>query len=133
MRAQIVNTGFFRYFRRLEWAPADAAPWPGGPCRVESTPRSSTTAAADQMYYTRRSDLRIQQVDEELLVLDDENGYIHQLNPTASVVWQQCDGKSSIAEIAKRLSDQFEVEESVATTDVRETIERLRELNLLEE
>lgn len=85
------------------------------------------------MYYTRRSDLRIQQVDEELLVLDDENGYIHQLNPTASVVWQQCDGKSSIAEIAKRLSDQFEVEESVATTDVRETIERLRELNLLEE
>lgn len=85
------------------------------------------------MFYTRRADVRIQQVDDEMLVLDDENGYIHQLNETASFVWRHCDGKSSLADIVRRLSEEFDVQDAVAAKDVSDVIEQLRELRLLRE
>ena len=85
------------------------------------------------MCYTQRADVRIQQVDGETLVLDDENGYIHQLNDTASFVWLQCDGKSSTEEIVRRFAEEFDVEDAVAAKDVSEVIEKLRELWLLSE
>jgi hypothetical protein len=85
------------------------------------------------MYYTQRPDVRIQQVDGETLVLDDQNGYIHQFNDTASFVWRQCDGKSSVTEIARRFAREFDLEDFVATKDVAEVIEQLRDLNLLSE
>ncbi len=85
------------------------------------------------MYYTRKRDVRSQQVDGETLVLDDDNGYIHQLNATASFVWHQCDGKSSTAEIVRRLAREFDVEDAVAAKDVSEVIEKFRDLKLLSE
>ena len=84
-------------------------------------------------YYTQRPDVRIQQVDGETLVLDDQNGYIHQFNDSASFVWRQCDGKTSIVEIARRFAEEFELEDFVATKDVSEVIENLCALKLLSE
>lgn len=75
--------------------------------------------------------MRIEEVDGEVLVLDDENGYIHQLNDTASFVWRQIDGKSSCEEIAERLADAFEVDVADAAKDVAVLIEKFHEMNLL--
>jgi hypothetical protein len=83
------------------------------------------------MCYTQRPDLKIQRVDGEILLLDDQNGYVHQLNQTASFVWLQCDGKSSTAEIARRLADEFDVEDGIAARDVPDIIKKLRDLKLL--
>ena len=83
------------------------------------------------MFYTQKRDVRIQQVDGETLVLDEQNGYIHQFNDTASFVWQQCDGKSSLTEIVQRFAREFDLEDFVATKDVSEVIEKLRDLELL--
>ena len=83
------------------------------------------------MKYSQRPDVRIQLVDGEALVLDDQNGLIHQLNQTASFVRSQCDGKSSTAEIAQRLVQEFDVEDIVAAKDVSGIIDQLLELNLL--
>ncbi len=85
------------------------------------------------MFHTRRSDVRIQHVDGETLVLDDENGYIHQLNPTATWIWNQCDGKSTTTEIVQRLAQEFNVEDVVATKDVTDVLQKLRDLKLLHE
>ena len=83
------------------------------------------------MFYTQKRDVRIQQVDGETLVLDEQNGYIHQFNDTASFVWQQCDGKSSLTEIVQRFAREFDLEDLVATKDVSEVIEKFRDLELL--
>ncbi len=85
------------------------------------------------MFYTQRPDVRIQQVDGETLVLDDQNGYIHQFNDTASFVWLQCDGKSSTKEIVRRLVQEFDVDEFVAARDVSDIIEKLCDLKLIRE
>ena len=65
----------------------------------------------------RRAGVRVQEVGDEMLVLD-EVGQIHQLNPTASFIWRQCDGNASVVEIARLLASEFEVQEEVAAEDV---------------
>jgi hypothetical protein len=64
--------------------------------------------------------------------LDRKAGLIHQLNQTANLVWERCDGQSSIEEIANYLQQLFEVDEKTAVKDVMEAVRQLRELNLLE-
>jgi Coenzyme PQQ synthesis protein D (PqqD) len=80
----------------------------------------------------RRSDIRSRLVDGELVVLDREAGFIHQLNKTATYIWEQCDGERTAAAIAVRVCDVFEVDESTALSDVLEILRRLQDLNLLE-
>jgi len=52
----------------------------------------------------RQDDLVIRELPDELLVYDTETHEAHCLNETASFIWRQCDGKTSVSEIAQRLS-----------------------------
>lgn len=83
------------------------------------------------MNFPLRANVRTRLVDGEILLLDDENGYIHQLNETAGFVWNLCDGKLSTNEIAQRFSDEFEVDVVLATNDVIHVVEQLRQLQLI--
>lgn len=80
---------------------------------------------------TKRLGLMQRRVDQELLLLDTELDKIHQLNQTASFIWEQWDQVSDATEIARLLARDFDVEEDVALSDVSTMITRLRELNLL--
>jgi hypothetical protein len=80
----------------------------------------------------RRSDLNYRTIDGETLILDRKEGRLHQLNPTASLIWDCCDGKSNIAEIIDRLVTAYEVDSSTARKDVEEALLNLRSSNLLE-
>lgn len=71
------------------------------------------------------------EVDGETLVLDSRAELIHQLNPTASFIWQQARSGSSAVEIAAELAEDFDVELETAQRDVAATLARLKELNLL--
>jgi len=46
----------------------------------------------------------------ELLLYATETHEAHCLNETAAIVWKQCDGKTSVSEIARRLSAKMETE-----------------------
>src|SRR5207249_1852852 len=49
-------------------------------------------------------DLVVQEVADETLVYDLKRHRVHALNPTAPRVWRLCDGRTTIAEMAERLS-----------------------------
>jgi hypothetical protein len=51
----------------------------------------------------RSHKLTIQQLGDETLVFDHENGKAHCLNPIAGRVWKACDGRTSLAKLARRL------------------------------
>ena len=85
------------------------------------------------MKYKRRTDLKVQEVSGETLVLDQARDEVHHLNGTASFVWYLCDGTATITSIVERLVAAFDVSPEIAANDVAETIERLQEMRLIEE
>ncbi len=80
----------------------------------------------------RRPDLRARLVDGEMVVLDRERELIHQLNQTASYVWEQCDGNNTAVAIAGQIAESFEVDGATALRDVLQVVEQLEELKLIE-
>ena len=71
------------------------------------------------------------EVNGEMLVLDSRAELVHQLNPTASFVWQQAQSGSTAEEIASALAEQYDVDPKIAHRDVTATLARLKELNLV--
>ena len=52
----------------------------------------------------RHDGLVIRELPGEVLVYDDESSEAHCLNETAASVWKQCDGRTSVPDIAAKLS-----------------------------
>jgi len=71
------------------------------------------------------------EVNGETLVLDSRAELIHQLNPTATFIWQQARSGSSAAEIAAAMAEAYAVEFETAHCDVAATLGRLKELGLV--
>lgn len=80
----------------------------------------------------RRSDLNCRMIDGETVVLDLKEGHLHQLNPTASFIWDCCDGELTMDQIVERLAGAYEVDTTTARKDVDEVISKLRSSKLLE-
>jgi hypothetical protein len=89
-------------------------------------------ASVDKSRFRHRSDLKTQLVDREMIVLDRQQGLVHQLNKTASYIWEQCDGQRTAAEIASQLCESFEVDSPTALNDVLEVLKTLQDLKLIE-
>jgi hypothetical protein len=55
----------------------------------------------------RKEGLIVQQMPDEVLVYDLDRHKAHCLNRTAALVWQHCDGASSVSQIADQLEKEF--------------------------
>jgi len=79
----------------------------------------------------RRDGLILRKLQQDLLLLDTEFNQIHQLNETASFIWDNWEQVPDPVEIARLLAQKFDVEEQVVLNDVSAIVGRLQELNLL--
>ena len=55
------------------------------------------------------------------------SGMMHQLNLVGGLIWQQCDGKQTLADIAGELAKEFSVEQAEVESDVAEFVADLTE------
>lgn len=78
-----------------------------------------------------RPDLAIEDVDGELIVLDKAAGKVHQLNSSASFVWNCLSDGLAIDEIAVMLSEAFDIEQEAALSDVQATLAQFKGLALV--
>ena len=78
----------------------------------------------------RRSQTIAQTMDKELVVYDTINAQANVLNHTAAVIWNLCDGKTSVREIAARAA--HELNAPVDEKLVWYTLDQLSKKNLLE-
>jgi coenzyme PQQ synthesis protein D (PqqD) len=79
----------------------------------------------------RRSDLSIQTVEDETIVLDHAAKQIHQLNTTASFIWQRCDGQHTVRDIADELTRAFDIDRDAAHDAVMGSLRQFNDLGLL--
>jgi hypothetical protein len=70
----------------------------------------------------QRLNLIAQVVCGEVVVLDPENRVIHELNATASFIWNLCRGLADPATIAAEFSGAYDVDLESATRDVTRTL-----------
>jgi hypothetical protein len=58
--------------------------------------------------HARTDSLVIRELDDETLVYDTDRDEAHCLNQTAALVWQQCDGKTTVAQAAQSLQSKLD-------------------------
>ena len=83
-------------------------------------------AGRDVLPRARRKGLVIRELPDETLVYDLERHKAHCLNQTAALIWNHCDGQTSMAEITEKL-------ESADSDLVRYAIAQFERRHLLEE
>ena len=70
-----------------------------------------------------RRDLPQRTVGQEVLVRDPDTGQVHFLNPTAALIWQSCDGATSLDACVRLLRTTFSIPEDIdLATDVGEIV-----------
>ncbi len=80
----------------------------------------------------RKMDHLIQHgMDDEVLVYDPVVDRTHRLNVSATLIWELCDGTRSLEDIARVLTEQFEVEFETALQDAWTVLKQLKEEQLL--
>ena len=79
----------------------------------------------------RRADVLTRTIQREVVVLDRAAGYVHQLNETASCVWNRCDGAHSADDIAAHLAVTYDVPLAEVLSDVSATLADFRRLGLV--
>ncbi|HEY7218001.1 MAG TPA: PqqD family protein [Candidatus Binatia bacterium] len=81
----------------------------------------------------RRPDIQTRVVDGQTVVLDPGEEFVHQINKTASYIWERCNGHRTPEEITCEVCEVFDVDFPTARRDVLATVDRLRRSKLLEE
>jgi len=76
--------------------------------------------------------LLVREVEGEVLVLDTEADLIHQLNPSASIIWRLHAEGMPAKKIAIALVSEFGIAEDTADRDVDSALTRFRELQLID-
>ena len=62
-------------------------------------------SSAQQLPIARKEGLLVETLPDEVLVYDLDRKKAHCLNQTAALIWQHCDGRRSVSEIARALSN----------------------------
>jgi hypothetical protein len=70
-------------------------------------------------------------IGDEIVVIKGDGQSTHVLNKTASLIWEKCDGKCCIDEIAAHLCERFDVSFDQARTDVKGIIEKLVQAGIM--
>lgn len=55
----------------------------------------------------RHTQLVVETLNDEILIYDLDNAQASCLNPTAALVWKYADGKTSVSDIAKKMSSEL--------------------------
>ena len=81
----------------------------------------------------QRNDINIIEkiMDDEVVLYNKTNHNIHNLNRTAAILWNLCDGEMTIEEMIKYLHDNFNGSKKTIEDDVMKNLEEMENVNLI--
>lgn len=80
----------------------------------------------------RQIEYRLEQLDDELLLYHPGQTTILYCNPSASVIWQLCDGQRTVEEIAALLTESYPDSAETIAADVETTLRRFAAYGAIE-
>jgi hypothetical protein len=80
-----------------------------------------------------RDNLLKRDLNDGTVLHDEKTSQIYTLNTTAALIWEYCDGKTSLKEITAELVDLCEKNPEELMQDVKSTIQDFQSKGLLEE
>lgn len=80
----------------------------------------------------RKSNLVFNKLKDEMIILDfSSDKQFHQLNEVGARIWELCDGNNSIQQIEDIICDEFDINPTDASQDLKAFIDELSQLQLL--
>jgi hypothetical protein len=79
-----------------------------------------------------RDDVLEELVDDGIVLVDKCAAKVHHLNASAAWIWSKLDGESSRCEVARQLTEYFDIDSSVAIRDLDQLIQDLQVQGLIE-
>jgi len=83
-------------------------------------------------YPKQKADYYLESFDDELLLFHPSDKKIYQLNATAALVWQLCNGKHTVDEITMLLLDAYPNAGEVLVHEADMTIQQLLSQGVIE-
>jgi hypothetical protein len=81
-----------------------------------------TARDADLVAPARRDDVLVEELDGEVVFSDPRTTRAFHLNGTAYFVWQRCDGRATTRQIARDLTEAYDVDMDRALDDVEQLV-----------
>jgi PqqD family protein of HPr-rel-A system len=78
-----------------------------------------------------RPEVHSEPLDGDLVLYNGIDGQAYLLNKTAAAIWQRCNGQVSTQTLAEGLVQEFGIDETDASSDVAELLERFVEAGLM--
>jgi hypothetical protein len=72
-----------------------------------------------------------EKIGKGALILDMTGGHLYELNEIGRIVWSLCDGKHSIDDMVKTISNKYDTSDVKIYEDVTSFLKRLADLNLI--
>jgi PqqD family protein of HPr-rel-A system len=79
-----------------------------------------------------RADLTVVDIDGEAVAYDPVARDLHHLNHSAALVFELCDGRTTIAEMTGAISEAYEMDPRDLEKQIRPLLRQLRQVGLLE-
>lgn len=92
---------------------------------------AGSPAPEGETWYARNSRTISGRLHDELVMMDIEQGRYFSLNPVATRIWELLETPSDIAEICKRLMDEYDVEVEQCRAEVSKVLEELYDMGLV--
>ncbi len=73
--------------------------------------------------FTKQSHISWREIEDLVVVLNPRHGCVHELNSTASFVWQKLDGENNISRITEQLAETYQLNQADAESDLLSFIE----------
>ena len=83
--------------------------------------------------FVQDKDTICRRIDDEVVVIQGDGHTMHVLNKTAALIWEMCDSKLEIDEIAMQLCERFDVSIEDANADVSEVIDKFIQAGIMNE
>lgn len=81
---------------------------------------ASNTLNPKSVITRRHTGVSYSRLGDEILVIDTTKRKSHRLLETAAFLWDHCDGRTSVDQLAQSLTEHYDVEHEVANRDVLE-------------